>query len=96
MCYKICPNISYLQLIVLLPLLEMINCQTCSDCSQTDDIYACVDEFKYGICFGLGTVYPSAIESCPDGYYCNVGGTFCTPMETSSVSSLEIINVCNA
>ncbi|XP_043866278.1 uncharacterized protein LOC6582476 isoform X3 [Drosophila mojavensis] len=76
-------NVLLLMFFVTFPTLH---CQTCSDCSLTDGVYACVDEFSYGICFNLGAVDTNTIRSCGDGYYCNVDGSFCSPQESSTPS----------
>ncbi|XP_032593020.1 uncharacterized protein LOC116805409 [Drosophila grimshawi] len=85
------PHLLPLALAVLLPFLAIVSGDSCSDCSLSGGVYACVDEYSYGICFNMGFVVPTAIKKCPTGYYCNVdGGEFCTPIETSAPSCVTL------
>ncbi|XP_062127468.1 uncharacterized protein LOC133839864 [Drosophila sulfurigaster albostrigata] len=71
-----------LTLVIFIAVLEIGNCaddDSCSDCSLTGLVYACVDEFTYGVCYGTFVVDPDSIKACPDGYYCSVeDGVFCS------------------
>jgi len=71
-------------------LLFLGNCDenNCNDCALTDLVYACLDEFNLGFCYGTDSVDPESIRPCPDGGYCVIGGgDFCSSSDTTLVSS---------
>ncbi|KAL7734075.1 hypothetical protein ACLKA6_011760 [Drosophila palustris] len=91
--------IPILTVVMLLAFLGTGRCDenNCNDCALSEGVYACLDEFNYGVCYNTGSVDPGSVRTCPNSYYCNTdGGDFCSPVDSTSPSCVPVTTTTKA
>lgn len=69
------------------PSVEVNQCGIC----DVDKVFACLDEYTYGFCFGMDTIdtkQPPLAITCPENTVCNIinKSEFCTDSSLAKVS----------